>query len=440
MRRRLLVITLVIAVMMTPLIAFAANEPVSQPQVEVLTLDKCLTLAYQNSKQLKSAAKSVEIAKESLRQAESGLLPTVSYSISELKYGIDYPKSTLGTKEGSYGSISATQNLYNGGATRGGIEVAKISLEKVLEDQRKTKQALTYNVKSAYYQAWLAVQLVKVAQASYDNLGHHEQQMKTFYQAGTKSKYDLLQAQVQHEGLKPSLIKAQNALALANLNLATTIGMEKDSPFTVSDDTSKTQLPDKVEYALQDLLEQAYRDRPEMRQLKLVNQLDKTQAKMAYAGYKPKVNLTGQLGGSSLDYSQKLGMDWDMDWTMILSITGNFFDGFKTPAAVAQAKDTVEKAQLDESYQRDMLRLDVQQAIQDLKGDLETINASQDSIDLSKESLRLTQSRSDAGMATTMDIMDAELALDKASNDYFSSVSAYLTALAKLDLSLGKDN
>ena len=43
-------------------------------------------------------------------------------------------------------------------------------------------------------------------------------------------------------------------------------------------------------------------------------------------------------------------------------------------------------------------------------------------------------------MSTTMDIMDAELALDKASTKYYTSVSDYLTALADLDLSVGKDN
>ncbi|HBE78640.1 MAG TPA: hypothetical protein DDW65_12820, partial [Firmicutes bacterium] len=86
------------------------------------------------------------------------------------------------------------------------------------------------------------------------------------------------------------------------------------------------------------------------------------------------------------------------------------------------------------------IRLDVQQGIQDLSADLETIAASQASIDLSKENLRLTQSRFNAGMSTTMDIMDAELALDKASNTYYTNISAYLTSQAKLDLSVGKDN
>ncbi|HBF38302.1 MAG TPA: hypothetical protein DDW50_13390, partial [Firmicutes bacterium] len=114
--------------MVTPIIAFAADTPKSQsqPQLEVMTLDQCLQTAYENSKQLKSADKSVAIAKESSRQAEAGLFPTVGYSITETKYGVDIPKSSPPVDEGSYGSISATQNLYNGGATTGAIKVAKL--------------------------------------------------------------------------------------------------------------------------------------------------------------------------------------------------------------------------------------------------------------------------------------------------------------------------
>jgi hypothetical protein len=40
-----------------------------------------------------------------------------------------------------------------------------------MEDERKTRQTLIYNVKAAYYQVWLAQQMLKVAEASYNNLG-----------------------------------------------------------------------------------------------------------------------------------------------------------------------------------------------------------------------------------------------------------------------------
>ena len=279
--------------------------------------------------------------------------------------------------------------------------------------------------------------MVAVQQASYDNLNRHYQQVKIFFQAGTKSRYDLLQAEVNYQSVKPQLIQAQNNLVLVKLKLATTIGIDKDRQFDLGDEPSTVQLPEKAEISLQNMLDQAYKDRSELRQLQIANEINRVQIQMDQAGYKPKVNLTGAYNGASGDYNPS---DWQKYWSLTLGIQGNFFDGFKTQATVAKDKETQAKALIDESYQKDNIRLDVQQSIQTIGADLETIASSQANVTLNKENLRLTQTRFGAGMSTTMDIMDAELSLDKASTSYYSSISDYLTALAKLDLAVGKDN
>jgi hypothetical protein len=45
----------------------------------------------------------------------------------------------------------------------------------------------------------------------------------------------------------------------------------------------------------------------------------------------------------------------------------------------------------------------------------------------------------EARMATTMNVRDSQLALDQALNRYYQGIMAYLTALAKLDLAVGKE-
>jgi outer membrane protein len=437
MKKKVFIIMLFMVVVMAPMMTFAANAPASQPQLETLTLDQCLTQAYQNSKTLQSADKDVEIARETVRSVESGLWPSVGYSLGASKFDPANAK-TGGSDKSLQGSVSITQNLYTGGSLSNSIKVSKLKLDNALEDQRKAKQQLTYDVKSAYYQVWLDAQLVKVQQASYDNLYQHYQQMKTFYQAGTKSRYDLLQAEVNYQKIKPTLIQVENTLAIDKLKLANKIGIDKDRQFTVGDEPSNVKFPEKVEIALQDMLDQAYKSRPELRQTRITNEINKVQTQIDVAGYKPKVNLTGAYNGYN-------GTDYDFSdltkyWSLTLEVSGNFFDGFKTPATVAKDKDNEEKALLNESNQRDTVRVDVQSAIQDLNADRETIAYSQANINLTKENLRLTQSRFSAGMSTNMDIMDAELNLDQACNTYYTNVSAYLTAQAKLDLSVGKDN
>ena len=50
----------------------------------------------------------------------------------------------------------------------------------------------------------------------------------------------------------------------------------------------------------------------------------------------------------------------------------------------------------------------------------------------------MTEIRVDNGMATTMDIMDAQLALDQALTGYYQGVVSYLTADAKVDLVMAR--
>jgi outer membrane protein len=455
MKRRLLIITLIFAVVVVPFMAFAAEDQSKQPQLEVLTLDKCMELANQNSQSIKQANLNVEKANAAVHAAEGGFWPALNYQLGYTKLsdpqdlgwnptgpvtnGAPYTGGWVdvqGPDYGYAGSISLTQPLYTGGKLTDALKLAKLQLAMVKEDQRKAKQNLTLNVKSDYYQVWLTEQKLKVAQSSYDNMEKHYQQVQNFYKVGTSSKFDLLQAEVKWKALKPPIIQAENDEAIAKLNLAILLGIDKDRQFTVNSDLDQLQLPEEVVLQYQDVMKQAYQNRPEIRQSQDTIELSKINLHLVQAGYKPVLALTGQYKTAGTDIS----MDQSKTWSLTLGVSGMLFDGFTTKAKVDSAKDDVQLASSKDSSQRDTIRSDVEQAIQGLKATLETTRYNQANIDLNKESLRLTQARFAAGMSTTLDVSDAETNLDQALNGYYLGMTNYLTALAKLDMVLGKDN
>lgn len=59
---------------------------------------------------------------------------------------------------------------------------------------------------------------------------------------------------------------------------------------------------------------------------------------MAYAGYKPSVALTGLYQGTSVGKNHLGAWDDNTQWTLVLNIKGNFFDGLITPAKVKEEK------------------------------------------------------------------------------------------------------
>ncbi len=404
----------------------ANNSPVPE---EALTLDQCLKLGYQNSRQLEVAAQNVAIAEEGLRQAYGGYLPTLNYSVSDTN-----PPSSGGSSWN--GSLSLNVYLYNGGKITTSVKLAQLKLDSALEDQRKAKQRVVYNIKTAFYNLWLAQQMLIVAQSSYDNMGRHYEHLNKANRMGMATKFDLLKARIQWEKLKPPVMKAEHAVDLAKLNLANCVGLERTRPIKAELDISQLQILKSDALNLSVLLEETYKNRPEMHQAEKQVQIADCNVKLAEAGYKPTVTLSPKYSGSGPDFQPG---NWDKTLNLTANLSGVLFDGMITARKVAAAQDSLKIAKINQTDQRDQIGVEVEAAFRDFKEAVETINFNQANIDFAKESVRVTGSHYNAGMATTLDIADAQLNLDTTLNGYYQGVASYLTALAQLELVRGKD-
>ena len=231
------------------------------------------------------------------------------------------------------------------------------------------------------------------------------------------------------------MISAQNQLVLAKLQLATLIGYPKDRAYQVQSDALNLKIPDSAGITLTEILNAVEQDRPELRQIQRKMEINQIVTAMEKAGYKPNAGLSLAYGGVNKDVTFE---DWYDAWTLTLSVGGKLYDG-KINARIGQAKENLSLTEIQEANLRDLIRLEAEQSLQNLAVSIENIRANQASIDLAKEALRMTEIRFDNGMATTMDIMDAQLALDQALTGYYQGIVSYLTAVAKLDLVMGRD-
>ncbi|HBE76304.1 MAG TPA: hypothetical protein DDW65_00755 [Firmicutes bacterium] len=425
-----------------PGMMYAADSAVTA-EPEMLSLDRCLQLASNNSQTIKAAEKKVEIAGAAINEARGAYWPKLNYSLivdkaQEAIYPYDEDVFLGASTDDSGVAISLTKNLYSGGKVSNEIQLVKAQYDMALENEQAAKQQLTFQVKQVFYQVWLAERVEKVAASSLDNLDHHVARTENLYKIGTVSKFELLRARVERDSLKPQLIAAQNDVGLAKLNLAILIGYSKGRQYSVAFDSDTMKLPAQPSFLLDQTLESAYQNRPDIRQMKQAEMIAQYQKRLAAAGFKPNISLIGQYQEGSLDYNPDHWNDSKL-WTLTLNITGNLFDGFTTSAQVAGAQKNGDLTKIQEAGLRDQIKLDVEQAAQNIQESFEVIRANQSNIDMAKESLEETQGRFEQGLATTMDIMDSQLALDQALNGYYRGVALYLTAEAKLDLVSGKD-
>ena len=414
----------------------ASDNPQTVSQPEILSLEQCLNLAFKNNKQIQEKEKKVTIAEGVVKEAKAGFWPTLNYQLKRDES--DLPQYQIGPtyEETEFiAGVNASVPLYTGGMLRNNLKLARFQLETAKEDLRKAKQQLIYDVKQAYYNVWLAEKVVQVQEASYHNLDQHVNRVRIRYNAETASKLDLMRAQVQRDTLKPKVISAQNQLVLAKLQLATLIGYPKDQPYRTEYDAAKLEMPDSVAMSLEQILNEAYQNRPELHQIQKLTEINQLLTKIQKAGYKPNVGLSVGYAGLSKDVTE----EWFATaWSITVSVGGKLYDG-KINAKIKQARDTEKLSRIQEADLHDKIRLEAEQSLQNYIVSIETTRANQASIELAKEALRMTQIRADNGMATTMDIMDAQLALDQALTGYYQGIVSFLTAEAKLDLVMGRD-
>jgi len=414
-----------------------SQPPVAQP--EVLSLDQCLSQAFQNYKMIQEDEKNVVIAQEGVHQAQGAFLPTFGVSLtsndSDVSKEIDYSTGAL-AQDYYTGGVNGTLPIDVSGGRTATLKLAKLKLASTQETLRKDKQTLTYTIINDYYQVWLAEKELGVQQASYNDMDLHFQSIQYQYQAGKASKYDLSQAQVQRDIIKPKILSAMNTLALNKLQLATDVGLPKEQGFTVSYDDSKLQIPNEADVQLDNLLATAYQNRPEMRQYFQNIEMSKVQTQIDAAGYKPNLSISLAYNGNNSNLSTN---GWYPYWTLAATISDIFYDGNVTHSKVVQDKTAVEVNSLKEADLRDQIRLGAQQALQNLGNSIEQTRANQSSIDLARETLDMDQTRYTAGLATTIDIMDDEVSLDTYLDNYYEGIVSYLLARANLDLVTGKD-
>jgi outer membrane protein len=396
------------------------------PETKSYSLEACLQLAYQNSEALKTATLKFEKAQYGVKQAESGCLPSLTYNLYD-------QQSDTASMEGNGAALTLSQNLYTGGKLQAGVNQAKLGLANAQENERQVKQKITYDVKAAFYQLWLATEKLKVAQAAYDNMEKHFRNVEKKYQEGAVSHFDLMQAEVNWKKLKPEVISAQNALVLSRLNLGVLIGVKSETAFAITADGLGRTTPEKTALTLNEGLETAYRDRPEMRQQQNSLESARLAVAIAKAGYYPAVTASGSYQATGQDW------DWDHVWAVKVNLSGMIFDGNATKAKVAAAKVDVKTAESDETQLQDSIRLALESGLQSLEESTETIAVQQANTALMQNALQLTRLKLEEGLATTTDLMDAQLDLDQTLNDYYNGICNYLTARAKLDLILGKD-
>ncbi|MGO4292566.1 TolC family protein [Chitinophaga sp. RAB17] len=422
------------------LLTFFFQTASAQQSVKPLSLNEAISLSIQNSKQLRVSHAKVEQATASLKEANERQLPDVSVSGSYLRLtqpNIDLklklggnsgtPTESPKVNQAAYGSANVSIPIFAGGKLQSGKESARYLAEAARLDVDKDREDVIQNTIAAYsnlYKSKAAVALVQ------ENIRQSDERVKEFSNKeknGLLARNDLLKAELQQSNYQLALMDAENNLKIANLNMDIMLGLPDNTVIQV--DSTIFKVDNNIDgRGVAEFEQLAYQNRKDAASLSAREKAAFAGVKGAKADYYPSLAVTG---GYIAAYVPNL-ITITNAVTAGVGVKYNLSSLWKTGSKVAGAKAQMAEVQANEAKIADNIHLDVYQSYENYLLSHKKMDTYIKAIEQSEENYRITKNKHDNNLATTTDLLDADVANLQSHLNYAYAKADALVAYNKL--------
>jgi outer membrane protein TolC len=304
--------------------------------------------------------------------------------------------------------------LYTSGRLDALVASATADQQAAHADHDAVAGDVRLDVARAYWLLVTAREGVRVVQQALDRADAWVGDVKSRMDAGLLAPNDYQSALAQRAREAVQLIEAKNAAALAEAELGRLTGLGPDVRI---DPTTPLDAPtlDAAALAAQsiaDLVARAQHGRTERDGLQArAASLDATGAAAADAA-KPQVGLIGGVLPARPNQMFVPRTDaWKTSWDVSVNVSWQLWDGGRARAdqAAAHADAEAWRRRLDDFDA--ILAVDVRQRVLDLQASAAALAASGEAVSAAAEAHRVVESRFQAGVATSTEVLDAQVAL-----------------------------
>jgi len=238
----------------------------------------------------------------------------------------------------------------------------------------------------------------------------------------------VLRAQVQLQAQQQRLVFAANELAKQRLNLARAIGLPLGQDFTLTDmlATVPASLPN-----LDQTLNAALDARPDYLHANALVRAAEESRKAATSRRLPSVQFSGDYGdiGRSPAFSHG---------TMTLQATLSIpiYDG-RTRAETLESDSILNQRKAEAASLRDRIEYEIRTASLDIQAAAEQLKVAQGARDLAQQQIVQARDRFAAGVANSLELVQAQEAIATADENYISSLYSLNIAQASLARAAG---
>jgi len=411
----------------------------SQPVITgKLNIADCVKLALINNKVLQRTVQETEIARGERLKSYSAILPAVDLSGEYTRldqvtsFEIDTPAGTEEIQFGDEDTYSAvltvTQPIYAGGSIPARINSAKLTSLLADETVRAAVQDVVYNAEHAYYDVLLSQHLLDISTDAVRSARAHLDNVRRRRKGGVAADFDVLRAEVELSNFQAEYIQNKNDINVAKANLIKIMGVSQDSDFVLSDELLYVSSNVTMEQAV----ETAYRNRPDLLSREFDIKRQKELLKVARSKYYPVISGYYSNNWAKPDPHNLLEIEWGHAWQAGVTASVPIFDGFSREGEIVAQKARLKQGQIDLIDAEETAVFELTKAQLSIENAAEFIESQRLNLVRAEEGLRLAEVGYREGTNTQVELIDAQAAVTTARANHYQSI--YTHIVAKLDL------
>jgi len=367
------------------------------------TLSELYQQALKNSEKIKMAQENLNISQYGKDKAWAVLMPRVTafgtYNrFSESKYGAS-PTIVIQPYESGNWGVRADQSFSLSVRELTALKVAGQTITKSVFDLDATKSDFVLVVASAYYDVLKAKKVLEIAAANMERLTQYRNSVEKRLKVGDVTKTALLRAEGELSGARADYVKATNLFQFARFSLVRITGIEAEFRL------KETALPEQEHIPLTNLRNVAFDNRPDLKSYDMQAKMAEGYVTYARGAFWPSLSLFAIYNKADQDPA---GLTLNRE-TLVsgVSLLFPFFEGGLRVAEYREAKAKERQAKLVYDDFKKNVDIELQGAFLDLQTQKGALQFSEDQLAFAQDNYGAVVRQFDNGLATILDVMDA---------------------------------
>ena len=426
--------------------SMAAGAAAQTPPIS-LTVADAIARGFANSHRLAEARAREEGAAAAVKGAAAQNLPVVSANLGYTRtnhvpiFGFPSPAGfVIAFPDIPNNVVSRVQfqwPIYTSGRSDALERAAAAEASAAEADIDTARADLKFEIVRAYWAAVTAREAVRVLEESAARAEAELTDARQRFKVGLIPPNEVLSLEAQRSREQAQFFEARNIRESALVELRRLIGAPEGTVIELADRLDATVAPATGDVGL--LVKQALDSRPERMALSLrIGGLEARQ-QAAGAANKPTINF-----GGGVDYSRPNSKifprkpEWQETWDLGINVNWNFLDFGRTSAQVAEAAAAARATRERLAEFDTVIQADVRQRLLDLDSSQAQVKAATDAVASAGEARRVVADRFAAGVATSTDVLVAQVAMLEAELVRTRALAAVRLAEARLERVLGR--